>query len=173
MMHIRPDSQRRMGEQRRYFPEWTRHVLASGFELEADHNSYLAGGYAEEFGYRALPGCSRGVPLLDDEIPERCRERRRQAQATHPGYPLRARPLLGDFDRVARDRRIKLHAHDAHQSGNRSAQQTNYPTNHGAYFTVHERLYPRERASPRTRATIIAIRLAAALVALRWAWRRR
>ena len=47
------------------------------------------------------------------------------------------------------------------------------PQDHsGAYFTVHERLYPLERASPRTRATIIAIRLTAALVALRWALRR-
>ena len=130
-MRARLGSPSRMGEQRRYFPDWTRHTLANGFELEADHNSYLAGGYAEEFGYRAQPGWSRGVPVMEDEIPERCRDRRRQAQATHPGYPLRAHPLAGDLDRVARDRRVKL---QAQKSGSRQAQQTSDPANAGKYF---------------------------------------
>ena len=61
-MRVEPDSRKRMGETRRYFPDWTHRSLASGPELEADHNSYLAGGYAEEFGYRAQPGYSRGAP---------------------------------------------------------------------------------------------------------------
>ena len=70
-MRVEPDFRKRIGETRRYFPDWTHRSLASGPELEADHNSYLAGGYAEEFGYRAQPGYSRGAPVLDDETPER------------------------------------------------------------------------------------------------------
>jgi hypothetical protein len=153
-----------MGEQRRYFPDWTRHARASSFELEADHNSYLAGGYAEEFGYRAQPGFSRDVPVLEDESPERCRERHRQAQATHPGYPLRAHPVANNLAWKARieDRR----------RGGGLAQHASESVNCGAYVTVDQRLYVRQQASPRARATIIATRLAAALTALRWAFRR-
>jgi hypothetical protein len=166
-MRARPDSQNRMGEQRRYFPDWTRHARASSFELEADHNSYLAGGYAEEFGYRAQPGFSRDVPVLEDESPERCRERHRQAQATHPGYPLRAHPVASNLDWKARERSI-----DARQRGGGLMQYVGESVNYGAYVTVDQRLYARQQASPRARATIIAIRLAAALTALRWAFRR-
>nr|WP_298721215.1 hypothetical protein [uncultured Steroidobacter sp.] len=156
-----------MGEQRRYFPDWTRHARASSFELEADHNSYLAGGYAEEFGYCAQSGFSRNVPLLEDESPELCRERHRQAQATHPGYPLRAHPLSSDFDRMARQRRIA-----ARRSG-MLERPVGVSVNYGIYFSVDQRAYPRQLASPQARATVIATRLAAALTALRWALRRR
>lgn len=165
-MRAKPDSQNTMGEQRRYFPDWTRHARASSVELEADHNSYLAGGYAEEFGYRAQPGFSRDVPVLENESPERCCERYRQAQATHPGYPLRAHPLAGDLDRMARERRI-----GARQHGGRLAQRASESANCGAYFTVDQRLYTHKQDSPRARATSIATRLAAALTALRWAFR--
>lgn len=167
-MRGKPDSPSRMGEQRRYFPDWTRHARASSFELEADHNSYLAGGYAEEFGYCAQSGFSRNVPVLEDESPELCRERHRQAQATHPGYPLRAHPLAGDFDRMARQRRIAA----ARQNG-APAQQVSVSVNYGIYFSVDRRSFPREQGSPQARATIIATRLTAALTALRWALRRR
>src|SRR5690606_26583071 len=67
-----------------------------------DHNSYLAGGYAEEFGYRAQPGYSRGVPVLDGEAPEECIEWQRQARVTHPGYPIRPHPLEIDIERIGR-----------------------------------------------------------------------
>jgi hypothetical protein len=151
-----------MGEQRRYFPDWTRHARASSFELEADHNSYLAGGYAEEFGYRAQPGFSRNVPVLEDESPERCRERHRQAQATHPGYPLRAHPVASNFDWLDREQRVATR---------RLTQEANGSVNYGAYVTVYQRSYVRQQSSPRARATVIATRLAAALTALRWALR--
>jgi len=45
--------------------------------------------------------------------------------------------------------------------------------NYGIYFSVDQRAYPRQLASPQARATVIATRLAAALTALRWALRRR
>ena len=164
-MHARPDSQSRMGEQRRYFPDWTRHARPSSFELEADHNSYLAGGYAEEFGYRAQPGFSREVPVLVDESPERCHERDRQAQATHPGCPLRAHPLAID----ARERRVVVRL----DGGFVSQQRSDSVTNNGSYVTVDQRLYVHKHEHPRERAMMIATRLAAALIALRWSLRRR
>lgn len=92
-MRLKPDSPQRINEQRRYFPDWTRRVLEVHEELEADHNSYLAGGYAEEFGYCAQAGASRGVPLLDGESPEDYAEWLAQTVAIHPGFPLRAYPV--------------------------------------------------------------------------------
>ena len=56
-MYLQWNEYLRRDEYRRYFPDWTRRSLAVGEEVEADHNSYLAGGYAEEFGYLARPGC--------------------------------------------------------------------------------------------------------------------
>jgi hypothetical protein len=92
-MRLEPDSPQRINEQRRYFPDWTRRVLEVHEELEADHNSYLAGGYAEEFGYCAQGGASRGVPLLDGESPEDYAEWLARTAAIHPGFPLRAYPI--------------------------------------------------------------------------------
>ena len=87
-MRVQPESPQRTDEQRSYFPDWTPHLPKAPAELEADHNSYLAGGYAEEFGYLARPGVSRGVPVLDGEPPEDCAEWRCEAAAMHPGYPI-------------------------------------------------------------------------------------
>ena len=42
-------------EVHRYFPEWADRPASTGPLLESDHNSYLAGGYSEEFGYRVRP----------------------------------------------------------------------------------------------------------------------
>lgn len=47
-----PDSVSRVNEEHRYFPEWADRPKIPGPALEADHNSYLAGGYSGEFGYR-------------------------------------------------------------------------------------------------------------------------
>jgi hypothetical protein len=169
-MRVEPDFRKRIGETRRYFPDWTHRSLASGPELEADHNSYLAGGYAEEFGYRAQPGYSRGAPVLDDETPERCRERRIQAQSTHPGYPLRPHPFAGNRDRAARDWHAS--ARNARQNSTGLAQDAGGIEHHGSFISVSNRLHAREHGDARTRAAVITTRLAAALVALRWALRR-
>lgn len=95
-MHLKPDSPRRANEERRYFPDWTVRLEGLRDEVEADHNSYLAGGYAEEFGYRAQPGFSRGVPVIDGELPDESAEWRVQAGVTHPGYPITPRPVALD-----------------------------------------------------------------------------
>jgi len=63
-----------------------------GPPLESDHNSYLAGGYAEEFGYDAWRNGAPALPTLAGE-PERCREWSLQIEGLHPGYPLCARPV--------------------------------------------------------------------------------
>src|SRR5262245_57827743 len=95
-MRLEPDSPRRTDEQRRYFPDFAPYLLEDCEELEADHNSYLAGGYAEEFGYWAQTGSSRGVPLLDDEPLEQHAKWFGQAGAMHPGYPIKPSPLTLD-----------------------------------------------------------------------------
>jgi hypothetical protein len=144
-----------MSEPRRYFPDWTCCPLPLGREVEADHNSYLAGGYAEEFGYTASAEWSRGVPVLD-EPPDRARQRRGQAYMTHPGYPLRAHPLLELH--AVRTRRHSPIAAD-HQS-------------EGAYCVVHVQAV-NDGSSHTLEQTgkKVAVRLASSIVALRWALR--
>src|SRR5215469_2487217 len=75
----------------RFFPEWADRRLRPGVYLEADRNSYLAGGYAEEFGYGDQQGCRVGVCLAVDD-PERCCLWSAQVGGLHPGYPEYATP---------------------------------------------------------------------------------
>lgn len=159
-MRVEPGFQRRMDEQRRYFPDWTARPLERRPELEADHNSYLAGGYAEEFGYRAAPGYSRGVPVLDDESPEECIECQGQAQATHPGYPIRPHPFQIDFERAERrDDWRSLHEPDSRESS-------------GEFVSVANRPYEHSRRNTAHRLITASTRFAAAIVELRWKLRR-
>lgn len=163
-MRVEPSSRRRMGEQRRYFPDWTARALERRSELEADHNSYLAGGYAEEFGYRATPGFSRGVPVLDGESPEEVIEWQGQARATHPGYPIRPHPLEIDVvrsERTANRNQIQD-----------SEQPTRELERHGMYVSVSNRPYDRMRMETAHKAVAASRRFVAAMVELRWKLRR-
>jgi hypothetical protein len=171
-MRLDPDSPLRMNEQRRYLPDWTRRVLEVHEELEADHNSYLAGGYAEEFGYWAQPGASRGVPLLDGESPEEYAEWLAQS-AIHPGYPLRPYPIALDrehprhgFPASARRSRIEASSEAVHASARKIAYR-------GTYVRVTDRRYERERHGAAQRTAAVLTRVLAALVALRWELPRR
>jgi hypothetical protein len=149
-----------MDEQRRYFPDWTARPLERRPELEADHNSYLAGGYAEEFGYRAAPGYSRGVPVLDDESPEECVEWQGQARATHPGYPIRPHPFQIDFERRGpKDDWTSMHEPAGTQST-------------GEFVTVSNRPYEHSRRNTSQKVVAASMRFAAAIVELRWKLRR-
>ena len=159
-MRVRPDSPQRTDEQRSYFPDWTPHLPKVAEELEADHNSYLAGGYAEEFGYLAQPGVSRGVPVLDGEPPEECAEWRCEAAAMHPGYPITPYPLALDRDQ----RGAKFE---------RSRVTEASVESHGGFVTVAERTYERERHGSAQRMAAAVTRLLAALVVLRWELPRR
>lgn len=163
-MRVEPGSGRRMGEQRRYFPDWTARALERRSELEADHNSYLAGGYAEEFGYRATPGFSRGVPVLDGESPEEVIERQGQARATHPGYPIRPHPLAIDPDQSGR-----AAARNAIPDTERSSSDAE---RHGMYVSVSNRPYVHMRMKIAQKTTAVSRRLVAAMVELRWKLRR-
>jgi len=80
-----------------YFPEWADRPASSATASEGEHNSYMAGGYAEEFGYCADAEGPSVFPLLDGD-PEQCSLWRVQVQGLHPGYPECARPL--DLDRL-------------------------------------------------------------------------
>jgi len=72
-----------------YFPEWADRPPAGESMREADRNSYLAGGYAEEFGHRA-PLTHNAAPAIPAEEDD---EWRVQAGCLHPGYPECPRPL--------------------------------------------------------------------------------
>jgi len=174
-MRVEPTFWRHLDEQRRYFPDWTDRPLASSPELEADRNSYLAGGYAEEFGYRATLTSSRGVPVLDEEFPELCNEWHSQAMATHPGYPLRPHPFAADIDiDVVESLQVAGGAScAASDRGKRFVTNTEDAERHGAFMAVRQRSYERERHTAAHRAAAVSTRWAAALVSLRWALRHR
>jgi hypothetical protein len=162
-MRIRPDSRRTTHEQRSYFPDWTPHLPRATEELEADHNSYLAGGYAEEFGYLAQPGVSRGVPVLDGGPPEERAEWRCEAAAMHPGYPIKPYPLAPDRDQTASDT----------AATQRSAKIEASVTSRGGFVTVANRPYVREQHRSAQRVAAVITRVLAALVVLRWELPRR
>jgi hypothetical protein len=90
-----------------YFPEWADRPPAGGSLHEVDRNSYLAGGYAEEFGHRGhpLPMQALSIPVEDDSA------WRVQIGGLHPGYPECPRPVdrerLTDGRGAAHDDRPK------------------------------------------------------------------
>ncbi|MGH8218796.1 MAG: hypothetical protein ACREUT_09565 [Steroidobacteraceae bacterium] len=86
-------------ELHRYFPEWADRPGSADSLLEADHNSYLAGGYSEEFGYRVHPDRPPVFPLLFED-PERSRQWTVQIGCLHPGYPECPRPAARGADRA-------------------------------------------------------------------------
>jgi hypothetical protein len=164
-MRVEPTAARHLGEQRRYFPDWTDLSLENCPELEADRNSYLAGGYAEEFGYRATLSSSRGVPLLDDEPPELSIEWHSQARAMHPGYPLRAHPIADDFDSLVATQDANAVLREAREAGDADR--------HGRFVAVFPPRFERERHDAARRAAIVSTRLSAALFSLQWRLRHR
>lgn len=171
-MRLEPDSPQRTDEQRRYFPDWECHVRVVSEEIEADHNSYLAGGYAEEFGYWAQSGASRGVPLLGGELPEESAEWHCQAAAMHPGYPLRPHPFVLDdeqqttaFDPITAGSHSEPSNHEVAAAGNTA--------HHGGFISVADRAYERDRHRASQRAAAAITRFAAAVFSLRWTLPRR
>jgi hypothetical protein len=172
-IHLEPDSPRRAGEQRRYFPDWECRLREVCEEIEADHNSYLAGGYAEEFGYGTQSGASRGVPLLDGKSPEESAAWRCQAAAMHPGYPIRPYPIVPEDE--PRAPRVDSAARSLHtEMSNDGVRVTVHEvTYHGRFVPVADRAYERDRRRATQRATALLTRFAAALFALRWGFPRR
>ena len=90
-----PSSVPRLNEEHRYFPEWADRPEIPGRPLEADHNSYLAGGYSEEFGYRTGTDRPPVFPSLDGN-PDESGLWRVQITGFHPGYPECPRPEDGE-----------------------------------------------------------------------------
>ncbi|MGH8169050.1 MAG: hypothetical protein ACRET5_02955 [Steroidobacteraceae bacterium] len=85
----------RLNEEHRYFPEWADRPGIPGAPLEADHNSYLAGGYSEEFGYRTGADRPPVFPSLEGD-PDMSGFWRVQITGFHPGYPECPRPEDGE-----------------------------------------------------------------------------
>jgi hypothetical protein len=160
-MHLPSNAQRRADEYRRYFPDWTHRSLQVGEELEADHNSYLAGGYAEEIGYLARTDSSRGVPLLDGESPDDSAARLMQGAAMHPGYPLRPYPVVADRENAV------PHLGMSPSSNAVFPRDVLEVRGHGEFVRVTERPYEREHRQPAHRAVAAVTRVLAALVT-RW-----
>ena len=161
-MHLQSNARERTDEYRRYFPDWTHRSLRVGEELEADHNSYLAGGYAEEFGYLAQAESSRGVPLIDGESPDDYALRLVQRAGMHPGYPLRPYPVAVDREKAARRRATSPSSSGVSHDDLLEARE------HGKFIRVTERPYEREHRQLAHRAVAAATRLLAAVVALSW-----
>ncbi len=91
-MYVEDGFEFRAGEVHCYFPEWADRPVSTGAASESDHNSYMAGGYAEEFGYRSDTDSPAALQILDGD-PERCSLWSVQMGGLHPGYPECARPL--------------------------------------------------------------------------------
>ena len=85
-MQYPQDSERGAVEDHRFFPEWAERPAATGSLHEVDRNSYLAGGYAEEFGHRARSAFYARAVEADGEW-------RVQNGCLHPGYPECPRPV--------------------------------------------------------------------------------
>jgi hypothetical protein len=89
-------------EVHRFFPEWADRPLSRESFPEFDRNSYMAGGYSEEFGHGA------GVESIPHESPstqepERCPQWKVQSGGLHPGYPECPRPGDRGRSRSARN----------------------------------------------------------------------
>ena len=82
----------------RFFPEWADRPPSAESLREADRNSYLAGGYAEEFGHgvRETPAAAH-TPAEEDS------EWRVQIGGLHPGYPECPRPCDRELRGKPRD----------------------------------------------------------------------
>jgi hypothetical protein len=161
-MHLQSNAHERTDEYRRYFPDWTHRSLRLGEELEADHNSYLAGGYAEEFGYLARAESSRGVPLIDGVSPDDHELRLVQRAGMHPGYPWRAFPVAVGRGKTARRRATSL-------SSSSVARNDEFEIRgHGKFVRVTERPYEHDHRQWAHRAVAAVTRFVAAVVTRRW-----
>ena len=85
------DSTGYLNEDHRYFPEWADLPGMPGPPAEADHNSYLSGGYSEEFGYHVSVDRPPVFAPLDGD-PDDSRLWYVQITGLHPGYPECGRP---------------------------------------------------------------------------------
>lgn len=93
------DFAQHLNEDHRYFPEWADRPEIQEPAVEADHNSYLAGGYSEEFGYHvSVDRPPVFAPLEED--PDGSRLWYVQITGFHPGYPECGRPDDRDGQRT-------------------------------------------------------------------------
>jgi|SRR6185437_3371842 len=94
------DSAWHLEEVHRFFPEWADRPLSRLSLPELDRNSYMAGGYSEEFGHCAGAE-STSLDSHSAQEPERSPQWKVQAGGLHPGYPECPRPSDRDPGRPA------------------------------------------------------------------------
>lgn len=119
------DSVAPLSEDHRYFPEWADRPEIPGPPFEADHNSYLAGGYSEEFGYRTGADRPPVFPPFEGD-PDESGLWRVHITGLHPGYPecprpedaVRLRRRLAHPGAADDDRRLAKHSARARASVN-------------------------------------------------------
>lgn len=139
-MHLQSNAHQRTHEYRRYFPDWTHRSLPVGERLEIDHNSYFAGGYAEEFGYLAHSESWRGAALIDAAPPDDDALPLVQWAGIHPGYPLRPYPISVDHENA-----VSRSTVPSSLSGTPGGESE--PGHRGRFVRVTERRYEREHRS--------------------------
>lgn len=160
-MHLQSNAHQRRNEYRRYFPDWTHRSLRIGNEVEADHNSYLAGGYAEEFGYPVQAQPSRGATLIDGAGADDDALRLVQWAGLHPGYPLRPHPISVDREKRLRQRVLSRSSSGVSHLGKLEVRDR------GTFVSVAERLYERKHRRLASGLVGVVMRFLAAGAGLR------
>ena len=102
MNEYEPDAAHAVSETHRYFPEWADRPIGPETQHEADRNSYLAGGYADEFGYGTHAGRPPAIAPLDGD-PECSR-----LWASRSGRCIRAIPSARNRLTVCSSRRMAV-----------------------------------------------------------------
>lgn len=161
-MYLQSNARHPRDEYRRYFPDWTRRSLRSGKDLEADHNSYLAGGYAEEFGYPARVPSYRGATLIDAASADDDAWRLVQWAGLHPGYPIRPYPLSVEREETLRRGALSRPSSGVSHLGKFEVK------GRGTFVSVADRVDERKRRQLAHRLVAAVTLLLAAGVALRW-----
>ncbi len=141
------------GETCRYFPDWADRPVTAGRYLEAERNSYAAGGYAEEFGYRAqrewraarasaadLEGSGRWHVYVD---------------GLHPGYPECPRPSDRDSG-LAGDDGITRPASGPRERPALALYSSQQPTDHFETISVGGGVRDRLARKPVPAASLLA-----------------
>ena len=82
-MYVEEDVEFTTGEQHSYFPEWADRPASTGSASVSDRNSYMAGGYAEEFGYCSGSRSPTAFAILKGD-PEQSSLWRVQIGGVHP-----------------------------------------------------------------------------------------
>jgi hypothetical protein len=109
--------------------------------------------------------------VLDGESPEESPEWQSQARATHPGYPIKPRPVAFEGDQTGTGIAAALEWQRVVASHETPLDSEYEMSQHGTFVRVTDRPYEHERHGTEQRAAALVTRLLAGL--LTWRWGRR